>query len=126
MSEILDGLGGTVCLMDDTLVYGTTVDEHDYRLHKVLGRQKQANITLNDKCEFAKTEIKFLGHIVNEDGVKPDPKKTQGITDFPEPKNVNNLRSFLRMVNQLGIFIPNLADKIKVLRDLLSKDNEWV
>lgn len=103
-----------------------TQEEHDVRLHAVLERGKKAGITLNmDKCEFTRHTVKFLGHVISADGVKPDSEKTSAVQEMEAPKNVSELRSFLDMVNQLGRFIPNLADKGKVLRDLLSKKNHW-
>lgn len=57
--------------------------------------------------------------------MSPDPDKTQAVKDMKEPSNVSELRSFLGMVNQLGKFIPNLAEKDKPLRDLLSTKNMW-
>lgn len=70
-------------------------------------------------------EVKFLGYIISADGMKPDPDKTRAVQDMKEPTNVSELRSFLGMVNQLGKFLPNLAEKDKPLRDLLSKKNQW-
>lgn len=73
------------------------------------------------KCEFGKSEVKFLGYIVSANSMRPDPGKTRAVLDMKDPMNVSELRSFLGMVNQLGKFIPNLAEKDKSLRDLLSK-----
>ena len=72
MSVLLDGMEGIVCLMDDILVYGRT-QEHDDRLLKVLRRLEAAGLTLNrDKCEFSKSQVKFLGQIIDQTVVRPD------------------------------------------------------
>ena len=64
MSEILEGLDGVVCQMDDILVYVSDQTEHDKRLHTVLAKLQDSGITLNkEKCEFSKSKIKFVGHI---------------------------------------------------------------
>ena len=68
----------------------------------------------------------FWEHIISVTGIRPDPKKTEAITEMKEPTNVSEMRSFLGMVNQLGKFIPQLAEKDKALRDLLLKKNCWV
>ena len=66
MSDVIAGLEGVVCLIDDLLVYGQTQEEHDQRLVAVLDRIKCAGATLNaKKCEFSKSSIKFLGQIVD-------------------------------------------------------------
>lgn len=127
VTEVTEGLDGVVCHMDDILVWGRSQEEHDTRLHAVLQKMEQAGITLNvDKCSLSQKKVKFLGHIISDFGVQPDPAKTAAVQEMPEPTTVTELRSFLGMVNQLGKFIPHLAEKDKPLRDLLSKRNCWV
>ena len=70
--------------------------------------------------------MKFLGQMVDKSGVRPDPSKVKAIQEVPIPKNVGDVRRFLGMVNQLGKFAPNLAEKTKALRELLRKDNAWL
>ena len=127
MSEILSGLEGVVCLVDDILICGKTQAEHDERLIAVLTRLSEAGLTLKkEKCELNRTSIKFLGQLVDETGVKPDPDKILAIQGMKPPTNITELRRFLGMINQLNKFSPNLADRTKPLRDLLSKKNHWV
>uniref|UniRef100_A0A8C7Z7B9 ribonuclease H n=1 Tax=Oryzias sinensis TaxID=183150 RepID=A0A8C7Z7B9_9TELE len=126
VTEVTSGLAGVLCHMDDILVWGKTQEEHDVRLHALLEKAQKAGITLNiDKCEFTCHKVRFLGHVISAAGVQPDPEKTSAVQKMGAPTNVSELRSFLGMVNQLGRFIPNLAEKDKVLRDLLSKKNHW-
>eukprot|EP00731_Ephydatia_muelleri_P000002 Em0001g2a len=66
MSEILLGLDGVVCMMDDVLIFGPNQEIHDMRLKAVLQRVKSAGVTLNrDKCVFSQSSVKFLGQIVD-------------------------------------------------------------
>ena len=126
MMEKLEGLEGVECQIDDTLVHGENQEQHDQRLHAVLKRLSDSNITLNlEKCEFSKTTVKVLGNIVSSEDVSPDPDKIEAIVNLPAPKNVIEVRSFLGMINQLSKFTDHLADKTKPLRDLLSKKNSW-
>uniref|UniRef100_A0A8C7WMF3 Gypsy retrotransposon integrase-like protein 1 n=2 Tax=Oryzias sinensis TaxID=183150 RepID=A0A8C7WMF3_9TELE len=127
MSEVTNSLEGVVCHMDDVLVWGRTQEEHDTRLHVVLKRLQEAGISLNvEKCELSKQEVIFLGHVISANGISPDPSKTEAVKKMREPTNVSELRSFLGTVNQLGKFIPQLAERDKPLRDLLSKKIHWV
>ena len=127
MQEILDDLTGVICMQDDVLVYGRNQHEHDARLKATLTKIKAAGITLNPhKCEFSKTSLKFLGHILSAEGLKPDPGRVSGISNFPPPTDVSETRRFLGMVNQIGKFIPNLAEKTKPLRDLVSDKNAFI
>ena len=126
MHKILSGLKGVVCLIDDVLVHGTTQEEHDENLLAVLNRIQEAGLTLiKDKCIFSTKSIKFLGQVVDANGIKPDPDKIKAINDMPQPTNITELRQFLGMVNQLNKFSPHLADYKKPLQELLSRRNHW-
>ena len=125
MSRALEGLQGVACHMDDILIHGTTKEEHDARLLRTLEKLLQHGITLNkDKCSFATESVKFLGHIVDREGIRPDPEKVKGINDMTEPKTLTDLRRFLGMCNQLNKFSSQLTDKTKPLRDLLCNKNQ--
>ena len=70
MGELLEGLEGVVCLMDEVLIFGRDQQEHDARLIEVLERIQSAGVTFNaEKCELSKPSLKFLGHCINRDGV---------------------------------------------------------
>ena len=110
MNQIHAGLEGVLCQIDDTIVFGKNKEEHDSRLTAVLKRIQAAGVTLNkEKCEFAKTKLIFVGHIVDHQGIKADPEKTAAIKEMSRPENVNELRRFLGMINQMGKFLCNLA-----------------
>ena len=126
MAQILEGLDGVQVNIDDMLVYAQTREEHDTRLMDVMKRLSEAEVTLNyDKCVFGVTEIKFLGHIINESGIRIDPGRIEAIKKMDRPENISELRSLLGSVNYLGRFIPNLASKAHPLNELLSGKNEF-
>ena len=127
MTKILDGLNGVVCLIDDVLIFGSTQTEHDSRLMAVMERIKAANVTLNPKkCEFSKPQVKFLGHLIDANGIQADPEKTAAISSMKPPCNITELRRFLGMANQLGKFSPHLAEYSQPLRELLHSKRVWV
>ena len=126
MSEALAGLAGTVCMMDDILIHGASREEHDQRLETVLQRLANLGMTLNaEKCTFAQTSVKFLGHVIDGQGIRPDPDRVDAVVRFTTPTCVGDVRRFLGMVNQLSKFSPNLADHTQPLRELLLKDRTW-
>lgn len=126
MQKILMGVEGVACHMDDILVVGSNKEDHDERLRRVLQKLESAGVTLNrDKCEFDVKEVKFVGHVINGDGVQADPAKTTAIRDFPTPSNKKELRRFFGIVNYLGKFSPLIASKTASLRQLLGKDSDW-
>ena len=127
MSQILSGIDGVLCQINDVLVFGRDKKEHTDRLNKVLQRIQSAGATLNpSKCEFQKTRLKFLGHLINEEGVMVDSEKTITIEKMAAPTNVSELRWFVGMVNQLGKFSSNLAELTQPLCELLSKNQTWI
>ena len=126
MSAILSGLPGVVCQMDDVLAFGEDQSQHDERLDAALRRLESAGVTLNPgKCKFSCREIDFLGHIINDKGVRADPAKTSAIREMPAPRDVPELRRFMGMVNHLGKFSSQLATLMQPLLELLSKNREW-
>lgn len=77
--QILEGLEGVVCQMDDVLIWGADQKEHDERLRRALTHLRDAGVTLNDKCEFSKTKFKLLGQVIEATGVSPDPEKVTAV-----------------------------------------------
>ena len=108
---------GALCLIDDVLVIGKDLEEHNKRLESVLEKFSESKISLNyDKCEFAKSEIKFLGQVIDQNRVHPDPQKVKAITEIPQPNNQMEVRRFLGMANQLSKFCPQLSEQVKPIR----------
>ena len=67
-------------MLDDILIHGESQEEHDYRLTAVLKRLSEAGLTLSkEKCQFSTKRVKFLGQLVDEEGLKPDPEKVAAI-----------------------------------------------
>lgn len=80
-------------------VFGKDQQEQQQQLIKVL---KCLEVTLNQKkCEFNKTSIKFLGHVIDHNGIRPDPDKTEAICRMEPPKSMSDLRRFLGMVYEI-------------------------
>lgn len=83
---------------------------------------KASGLKLNQaKCRLRQTELKFFGHIISPDGVKPDSSKVEAITKMAVPTNVEQLRQVLGLVNYLGKFLPGLSTILHPIRSLLRK-----
>ena len=112
MINVLEGLKGVECEIDDLLVQGESQEQHDSRLHSVLQRLQESKLTLNrDKCVFSVSTITAIGNVISSKGVSPDPDKVKAILDIPVPTNVAEVRSFMGMVNQFNKFTSHLASK---------------
>ena len=111
ISKVLEGLDGVVCQVDDVLDFGKDQAEHDTQVIAALERIEKAGVTLNkDKCEFWKRQLKFLGHLIDAEGIRADPEKTGALQDLAPPKSISELCRFMGMANQLGKFSPHLAE----------------
>lgn len=126
MTEIFSDIEGVLIFVDDFLVFGENEEIHNQRLEKVLQRARDVNLKFNmDKCNFSQSEIKYLGHIFSNKGVKPDDSKIKAIKEMPKPMCVKDLQRFLGMINYLGPFIKNLSSETEIFRNLLKKDSLW-
>lgn len=124
---IFEHIPGVETMMDDIIVWGSTKEEHDSRLRQVMELIKKVNLKLNkDKCEFGVKTLTFMGDVVSEEGVKPDPRKISAIVNMERPNNTDDVRRFLGMITYLGKFISQLSEQTAPLRWLLDKNNEWM
>ncbi|UYV70569.1 K02A2.6-like [Cordylochernes scorpioides] len=126
INNILSGLQGTACYMDDILIYGSTMEEHNRNLETVLRRLEENNVKLNaKKQQIAVDKVNFLGHIISRDGIAIQASRAEAIQKLKRPENKTEVQRFLGMVTYLGKFIPNLSDKTAPLRKLISNKSEW-
>ena len=78
-------------------------------------RLKDKRVKINrDKIKHHLSEIKYMGHVLTTDGIKPDLAKIQGLQDMPYPRDKQEVKRFLGTVNYLAKFIPNLSEKAEV------------
>ena len=133
MSEMLQGIPGAQpipgadAVVDDNLIWGASVEEHDERLRMMLERARVYNLKLNKKkCQLRQDEVAYVGHVITKQGLKPDPEKIRAISKMKPPENLKELRTFLGFVQYLGKFLPNLATESAPLRQLLEKEIVWL
>ena len=130
--ELFEGLPGVTVIADDILVYGSgdTVEnaaaDHDQNLIGVLERTRHCNLKINkQKLKLRQTEVSYMGHLLSSEGLRPDPRKVQAVTDMPKPDSVQAVQRFLGFVNYLAKFLPNLSDVSEPLRRSTDKDAIW-
>ena len=126
VQQIFDDIDGVKVYIDDLVIWGESKEQHDERLFQVLDRAKQVNLTLNlNKCEFRVRKITYLGEVLSEDGVQPDPEKIRAITEMPRPCTKKDVQRLLGMANYVSKFIPHLANRTIAIRSLIEKKSEW-
>ena len=117
---------GTVKLVDDGLTGAKDLTQLRDRMRELLNSCREYNIILSKKKFTIGIRVKFAGHIVGYDGTKPDPEKIQAIQDFPSPKSITEVRSFMGLANQLGSFIPDLAQMAQPIQALTKKETPFL
>ena len=126
MDSILKGIAGVICYIDDILVTGKDDAQHLQALEQVLSRLQKAGLTIQkNKCVFMARSVEYLGHVVDAEGLHTTPEKLKAILEAPAPKDLNQMRSFLGLVNYYARFIPNLSTVLHPLNRLLRKDVSW-
>nr|VZH96060.1 unnamed protein product [Spirometra erinaceieuropaei] len=121
IDRVLRGLPFVYAYIDDVLVASRDVEEHLHHLTLLFDRFQQFGVTLHpSKCVLGATSLEFLGHLIDSNGIRPLPSKVAAIRDFPPPTSKRQLQRFLGMVNFYRRFLPNCADTILPLTDLLS------
>lgn len=132
--EIVEGLDGVECICDDILIYGCgnteeeAILDHNSKLRSLMQRLREKNLKLNrDKVKLCQKEVRFFGHILTNEGVKPDPEKVSAVTKMPEPTNVKQTQTFLGMITYLAKYLPHLSTLAAPLRDICKQDAtfEW-
>lgn len=129
MNNVLVGLQGLKCFvyLDDIVVYGSSLQDHNMKLKEVFDRLSQHNLKLQpDKCEFLKKEVMYLGHLITQNGVKPDPKKIEAIQNYPIPKTPKDIKAFLGLAGYYRRFIENFSKLSQPLTKLLKKDEPFI
>lgn len=111
MELVLGDLHGQCCLvyLDDIIIYSSSVAQHFLDLQMVFDKLQEAGLTINlKKSTFCLEEIKFLGHIVNTNGISADPEKVHSIQQYPVPKNLKEVQRFLGMSGWYHRFVSRL------------------
>lgn len=110
MDSVLRGLSFVFCYLDDILIASVSKEQHHQHLSAVLERLQQHGLTINmSKCAIGKSEVKYLGSLVNAHGTSPLSERIEAITNVSKPATVIDLRRFLGTINFYRRFVPNAA-----------------
>ncbi|RWS00686.1 hypothetical protein B4U80_08953, partial [Leptotrombidium deliense] len=108
---------------DDSVVIGPTFEIFLENLDIVLTRFGEANLTIKpSKCYFAVQSIKFLGHVVDSEGIRMDPDKVEAVKNYPRPQTIRNVREFSGFTGFYRDFLPNYASIMQPLYKLTKKN----
>ena len=126
MAELLEGKENCEVIMDDILIHGKTMEEHDRCLNAVLETITASGLKLSkEKCQLRKEKLLYFGHIVGPEGIQANPEKVKAVQDMKIPTNKSELKTIAGMITYLGKFIPELSSRMKPMTDLLKESSEW-
>ena len=98
------------------------IEQHNARLFELLERCREKGIQLQpEKFRFQAQEVKYCGHVFTQEGLKPDPDKISAIVSMTRPRDMQEMRRYLGMVNYLARFLPRLSDMAEPLRGLMKE-----
>ena len=126
---VLSGLTYETCLcyFDDVIIPSSSINQQCERLILVLERFRQHNLRVKaSKCTFGASRVKYLGHVVSGEGIHTDPDKINAVASLQDPKNVEQVRSFLGLAGYYRKFIPNFATISAPLVNLTKKNTKFL
>ena len=127
MDQILQGIPGVQCILDDMVITGESDSVHLDNLETVLCRLQRYGIKVNkDKCMFFVSRITFCGHEIDEQGLWKCNDKVEAVLNTPTPHDVTSLRAYLGVLNYYHRFLPDLATVTKPMNALLEKNRKFV
>jgi len=126
MDQVLQGLKQVVWYLDDILITGESEDEHLKNLEEVLARLEKFGLRARlSKCQFFQDSVEYLGHMIDKEGIHTLKRKVEALTNAKTSQNVEQLQSFLGMVNYYAKYVPNLSTISAPLNRLRQKDTPW-
>ena len=124
--KIIEGNTKAEKMVDDILVQGENLEQLIESTRQILLKCREIGITISRKKFNIARKVNFVGYEISDTGIRPDPKNMMAISNFPKPKDVSGVRSFLGLANQFQSFLPDLAHNTRLMRSLLSKKNAFV
>lgn len=123
---MISGLTGTSAYLDDILVTGKDIKDHNENLRKLFERIQSFGFTIKaEKFTIATQELEYLGHIIDHRGIRPNPAKTLAIAQMKAPHDVATLRAYLGGINFYCKYVNKMHELRYPLNELLKKGAEW-
>ena len=122
MNKVLRKYIDKFCIvyLDDILIFSKTEEEHDRHVKTILHALNRAGMILNlEKSKFFRNEIRFLSHIINQFGSRPDPRNIEKIINWATPRTITDVRGFVNLAGHYRQYIGNFSDLALPLTDLM-------
>ena len=119
MNKVLKGLKFAMMYLDDIIIFSQDESQHLEHLEIVFSRLPEAGLKMKrSKCDFFKSEIHYLGHLISPEGISPLPNKLDSIKHMPVPNSTKEIKQFLGLTGYYRKFVPRFADISRPLTTL--------
>ena len=128
INKVIKGLPFAFGYLDDVLIHSPDIETHLQHIKILFQRLREADLKLKDsKCNYFKTNVQYLGHLVSGKGIKPLPEKLESVKKMPAPTTPKEIKQFLGLVGYYRKFIPRFADIARPMANLTKQDVpfEW-
>jgi hypothetical protein len=116
-----------VVYLDDILIFSNTREEYIQHIRWVLEQLCTHQLYAKmKKCEWRKTEINYLGHIISQGQVAPEPQKIRAVKEWPIPTTVKEVQAFLGLANYYRRFVYRFSHIAHPLTELTKKEKSWL
>ena len=123
MNQVLEGLNFTMTYLDDIIIFSNSEEEHLLYLEEVFHRLREAGLKMKQsKCNFFKSQIHYLGHLISENVISPLLDKLDSIKNMPVPKCMKEIKQFLGLTGYYKKFVPRFADISRPFTQLTGKE----
>ena len=127
MNKVLEGLSYAMTYLDDIIIFSKNEEDHLRHLEEVFCRLRKAGLKIkHSKCDFFKSKIHYLGHLISADGISALPDKLDTIKNMPVPKDVKEIKQFLGLTGFYRKFVPRFADISRPLTQLTKKETKFM
>ena len=119
INKVIKGLPFAFGYLDDVLIHSPNIETHLQHIRILFQRLREADLKLKDsKCNYFKTHVQYLGHLVSGKGIKPLPEKLESIKKMPASTTPKEIKQFLGLVGYYRKFIPRFADIARPMTNL--------
>ena len=123
MNQVIKGLPFAFVYLDDVLIHNPDIETHLKHIRILFQRLREANLKFKDnKCNYFKTHVQYLGHLVSGNGIKPLPEKLESVKKMPAPTTPKEIKQFLGLVGYYRKFITRFADITRPMTNLTKQD----
>ncbi|XP_046477016.2 uncharacterized protein [Neodiprion pinetum] len=127
--QIFSDVPNVEVYIDDIIIWAQNKEEHNKILQQVFTKARENGVKFNlGECKIGKSDVKFLGHVFTNQGIRIDADRIQAVTEMKKPTDTKGVERLLGMITYVAKFIPNLSDVTAPLRELIKKGVEfhWV